>query len=112
MIKQFSDLPEQQVQEICEAFAKREGYGRINENDWERPDGHGYLFASQLPAYPNSLDDMHRVIKGLDRDEFADHVHFLGEMDGLYGMNRLLASSNQQFVAAALALGILNKEEK
>jgi len=117
----LSDLPEQQVQEICEAFAKMEGvyknipvYKKIWNSSYtdyrEVQDGYRNPRSDELSDYPNDKNAMGRIIAGMDDNTITEYSMNLycvdGTMDG-----KLKATAHQQFVAAALALGLV-KEEK
>ncbi len=120
MIK-FSDLTPEQVQEICEAFAIREGW-RFETNPMSgiRFGVHDdqAVYDLGVSDYPNDKNAMGRIIEGMSVDEVMEYDNCLYQsLDrGLnwHKASALLhqASCAHQFVAAALALGILNKEEK
>lgn len=126
MIKQFSDLTEQQVQEICEAFAKREGYNWCDNGEdfiprytvsvgWQDCDG-TELFPSACcmvaPDYPNCKNAMGRIIDGMDDDTFIKYAKHLEVTLENYGWALLKATAQQQFVSVAMALGLLKEGEK
>jgi len=113
MIKQFSDLPEQQVQEICEAFAIRGGALKITE---EITEAFGLVktyssLSCDWPDYPNDKNAMGRIIEGMDDNTITEYSMNLycvdGTMDG-----KLKATARQQFVAAALASGLIKEDGK
>ena len=114
MIKQFSDLTEQQVREICEAFAKREGwkfYPKFCDeirDVWTNTNG----VINKLPAYATDKNAMGRIIEGMDRTERYRYCHYLLDVTGYTPHSIILATAQQQFVAAAMALGILKEGEK
>jgi hypothetical protein len=115
MIK-FSDLTEQQVHEICVAFAKREGIDTSTEL-WNLGGERMAIF--ERPDYPNSLDDMHRIIVGMGEEQGYRFGFFLTRAIKVSGFNTeqwvsfksVSADCKQQFVAAALALGLIAERE-
>jgi hypothetical protein len=122
----FSDLTEQQVQEICEAFAKMEGMTppfkmmcgfapcpkQFHLCYYDTTNG-----MTKVSDYPNSLDAMHCIIEGLKGDEprmFIWHLHEMVGDGGMYVQTKAIvkiikATCQQQFVAAALALGLIKE---
>jgi hypothetical protein len=100
-------LTEQQVQEICGAFANMDG---------------GYLLAGITAGgfadYPNCKNAMGRIIEVMDDDIMSRYVSHLrdvyceGKTSVIFSWNLHKATSHQQFVAAAMALGLLNEGEK
>ena len=122
MIK-FSDLKPEQVRRICEAFARREGYMYDHElRNWmDKVVDHGarrYIDKSEIPDYPNCKNAMGRTIIGMDESQKIDYAHRLNEITGnnlkFYGWVYVLTDSTaqQQFLAVAMALGILKGEAK
>jgi len=116
MIK-FSDLSPEQVQEIIEEFAKRDGF-KENKSflfsifPWIMGDD---LF-KRLPDYAIDKNAMGRIIEGMDEHQFYKYGEALYDatncgMDWDNCHNDLKATAQQQFVAAAKALGLV-KEEK
>jgi len=71
MIK-FSDLSEQQVQEIREAFAKREDVEPIYSYALPKK-----CLSCNVPDYPNDLSAMHRIIFGMDDDLLTKYLSSL-----------------------------------
>ncbi len=127
MIK-FSDLPEQQVQEICEAFAKRDGSWRDDipvmrhyYGGHDQQIGVRSTRPSELSDYPNDKNAMGRIFKTMDRKQGQTFIYILGE--GIHGrpevewreseiFNMFLSECSELFIAAALALGLLKESDK
>lgn len=118
----FSDLTEQQVDKICKVFAIREGINVVypNPKTSKVPMMVGKVGEAKyvrLPSYPNSLDAMHCIIEGLKGDEprmFIWHLHEMVGDGGMYVQTKAIvkiikATCQQQFVAAALALGLIKE---
>jgi hypothetical protein len=130
----FSDLTEEQVQEICAAFAIREfncegvSMGlcwrvvRDNKGDPEQE------ALCDCPDYHSDLNAMHRIIEGMD-DKTSYAVELIRVIENDLLATRgftireplpgwhprevellLCAAAQQQFVAAALVLGVLKEE--
>jgi len=123
MIK-FNDLTPEQVQEISDAFAIREfGCDGVHAGIcWIVVlDSHGdpKLEAfCDCPDYPNCKNAMHRIIEGMNESQKVEYAQSLNEITDnnlkFYGWVYVLTDSTaqQQFVAAAMALGILKEGEK
>jgi hypothetical protein len=111
------NLTEQQIRDICEAFAERE-FGSIAKDVYSY-DGAKIPYTvaidtsntmHKIPDYANDMNAMHRIIVGMDSLTLAEHWHTLDELfAGTYDMIR--ATCLQQFIAAALALGIVKEDE-
>jgi len=118
----FSDLTERQVQEISEAFAIRE-FGRDGVHAgfcwFAVRDSHGDPAQEAFcdcPDYPNDKNAMGRIIVGMtySTELYRYHSYLTSMFEasrGEYAFVKLhKATAQQQFVAAAMALGLLNKE--
>jgi len=124
----LSDLPEQQVQEICEEFAKMEGvyknipvYKKIWNSSYtdyrEVQDGYRNPRSDELSDYPNDKNAMGRIIEGMDEDTCLKYVKELlkitrPEHDAPFifgGWWIVRSSCHEQFIAAALALGLIKE---
>jgi len=123
----LSDLTEQQVQEICEAFAKRDGSWRDDipvmrhyYGGHDQQIGVRSTRPSELSDYPNDKNAMGRIIAGMDEDTCLKYVKELlkitrPEHDAPFifgGWWIVRSSCHEQFVAAALALGLLKESDK
>lgn len=109
----FSDLTEKQVQEICEAFAKREGWIRCSLDDWYYSSSGARAKYDKHFAYTTDLNAMHRIIVGMDEFEIISYSGHLAKnmcVNSFDDMQR--ATCEQQFVAAALALGLVKEGVK
>jgi len=120
MIKQFSDLTPEQVQKICEAFAKMDPYIEATEVRYYKfgkckVRGKRVGTFTGMPRYAESLDDMHRIIVGMEDAELFDYSDRLIDVMGYefqYSQHIHKATAQQQFVAAAMALGLIKEGEK
>jgi hypothetical protein len=96
MIK-FSDLTPEQIREIC---GKMRDLEKIND-------------AGYCPNYPNCKNAMHRIIEGMDGKEMIDYIRALKNNSiGICLPNIIRMTCEQQFVAAAMALGLIKEGEK
>jgi hypothetical protein len=133
MIK-FSDLTEQQVQGICEAFAKMEGYecvssmavgayglelnGDFITSRWSKTRLTLASFTDVLPAYTTDLNAMWRIIEGMTyiTELYRYHSYLTAMFEASVGEYAYVkmhkATAQQQFVAAAMALVLLKEGEK
>ncbi len=123
MIK-FSDLDQRQVQEISEAFAKREGIWRDDipvmramYGGRDQQIGVRSTRPDELSDYPNCKNAMGRIIKGMtySTELYRYHSYLTAMFEASVGeyayVKMLTATAQQQFVAAAMALGLI-KETK
>jgi hypothetical protein len=127
MIK-FSDLDQRQVQEISEAFAKREGVWRDDipvmkfyAGSPPKQIGVRSTRPNDLPCYHRCKNAMGRIIEGMDDDEVIKYIRTLYEVvSGLWIACSVLdiravlpdmfkATAHQQFVAAAMALNLVKE---
>ena len=116
MIK-FIDLTRAQIDEICEAFAKREGIPEPKDCGC----GLGIQCLSFIPyeRYDRDKNAMGRIIEGMQGDEprmFISYLHDMVGDGGMYLQTRAIvkivnATAQQQFVAAAMALGLLEDKK-
>lgn len=135
MIK-FSDLDQQQIDKISEAFAKRDKFdgARYVCNSCAMPEYIDYFYAgeSSCPAcgakvrpnrldYPTDLNAMHRIIVGMDEYELSKYACRLSELYECPEHEHTMAftlrlalqcTAQQQFVAAAMALGLIAERER
>jgi len=124
MIK-FSDLDQRQVQEISEAFAKREGVWRDDipvmkfyAGSPPKQIGVRSTRPNDLPCYHRCKNAMGRIIEGMDDDEGEAFVINLERMED-FTMDEALSeidvanlfkcSAQQQFAAAAMALNLVKE---
>jgi hypothetical protein len=112
-------LTEQQVQEICEAFAKREGWIRSKLESWYyRGDDEAKPIWCDYFDYPNDKNAMGRIIEGMtySTELYRYHSYLTAMFEASVGEYAYVkmhkATAQQQFVAAAMALGLLKEVEK
>jgi hypothetical protein len=115
----FSDLTEEQVHKICEAFAERELIEDVVFLNDKKTVAGFIDFIETRRRYFESKDDMGRIIEGMDRKTKWRYIENLcGITTGMLInkshaevlMNAVSSDCEQQFIAAAMALGILKEE--